>query len=74
MFNMAIKLFLCLKICAAQANDMGIDIGLKADHFKCDFEFNTADCPLDSIILGTLDTCSDIKWSKFGKTNLYSAV
>lgn len=66
MFNMAIKLFLCLKICAEQADDMKIDIGLDTSLFECDFAFDTADCPLDSIILGTLSTCSNIKWSKLG--------
>lgn len=66
MFNMAIKLFLCLKICAEQAEDMNIDIGLEKSLFECDFAFDTADCPLDSIILSKLDDCSKIKWSKLG--------
>ncbi len=66
MFNMAIKLFLCLKICVEQAVDMGLDLGLDINLFKCDFAFDTADCPIDSIILGTLDNCYHIKWSKLG--------
>lgn len=68
MFSMALKLFLCLKICAEQANDMGIDIGLNVEHFVCNFSFETADCPIDSIIIGRLDKkMQDIKWSKLGQ-------
>jgi hypothetical protein len=68
MFSMALKLFLCLKICAEQANDMGIDIGLNVEHFECNFSFETADCPIDSIIIGRLDKkMQDIKWSKLGQ-------
>lgn len=68
MFNMAIKLFLCLKICAEQADIMNIDIGLNKGRFECDFAFDTADCPIDSIILTKLGKFSDVKWSKLGHT------
>ena len=77
MFSMALKLFLCLKICAEQANDMEMDIGLNVEHFECNFSFETADCPIDSIIIGRLDKkMQDIKWSKLGQdedhpSNLY---
>lgn len=68
MFSMALKLFLCLKICAEQANEMNIDIGLNIEHFECNFSFETADCPIDSIIIGRLDKkMQDIKWSKLGQ-------
>ena len=68
MFSMALKLFLCLKICAEQANDMGIDIGLNVEHFECNFSFETADCPIDSIILDHLGKeISNVKWSKLGQ-------
>ena len=69
MFNMAIKLFLCLKICAEQAKDMKIDIGLEASLFDCNFAFDTADCPIDSIILANnkLSIYSKSKWSKLGQ-------
>ena len=68
MFSMALKLFLCLKICAEQANDIEMDIGLNVEHFECNFSFDTADCPIDSIIIGRLDKkMQDIKWSKLGQ-------
>ncbi len=69
MFNMAIKLFLCLKICVEQAKDMKIDIGLEASLFDCDFAFESADCPIDSIILANdkLSISSKSKWSKLGQ-------
>ena len=68
MFSMALKLFLCLKICAEQANEMNIDIGLNIEHFECNFSFETADCPIDSIILDNLGKeISNVKWSKLGQ-------
>ena len=69
MFNMAIKLFLCLKICAEKAEEMNLDIELNPALFKTDFALDTADCPIDSIILSKLDACRKIKWSKIGHKN-----
>ena len=71
MFSMALKLFLCLKICAEQAKEMDdIDIGLNVELFECDFSFKTADCPIDSIIIDRLDKeMSNIKWSKLGQND-----
>lgn len=71
MFNMAIKLFLCLKICVEQANSMGIELGIKKSLFNCNFAFDTADCPVDSIILSSLEGCDSIKWSKIGHTEAH---
>ena len=65
---MAIKLFLCLKICAEQADVMSIDIKLNKSLFECDFAFDTADCPIDSIILKHIN-CEKSKWSKIGQDN-----
>lgn len=73
MFNMALKLFLCLKICAEQADCMGIDIGLNSKLFECKFAFDTADCPIDSIILDKLNYNSEIKWSKLGQDEEHPA-
>ena len=68
MFSMALKLFLCLKICAEQAKEMDINIGLNVELFECYFSFETADCPIDSIIIDRLDKeMSKIKWSKLGQ-------
>lgn len=66
MFNMALKLYLCLYMCKVY---LDIDDSLFDEEIIENLK--NADCPIDSIILGELekDTStkySDIKWSKFG--------
>lgn len=75
MFNIALKLYVCLYFCR---ENLGID-GL----FNNDIIANisNADCPIDSIILNRLDEkssdktvkYSDFKWSQFG-TEAHSSV
>lgn len=80
MYNMAIKLLLCLLLTAEYVNKQPWDVPLsqaislksksfldfKEQNFK-DICFDTADCPIDSIILGKLNPNANTSvWSKFG--------
>lgn len=66
LFNMAIKLYLCLKICAEEANKHGLRVNLqygaapvtfKAELFNLfDEETFSADCPIDHYILESIDS------------------
>lgn len=83
MFNMAIKLLLCLIISAEQAEHCGINVKLGVckgkdvylnggfiSYSTFPYAYDTADCPLDSKILEKIGW-SDAKWSKFGSNSNY---
>lgn len=90
MFNIAIKLLLCLILSAEHARSVGCNVRLgytKAGIPIClndgdllaacnyPYAFDSADCPIDSIILNKIDaenrdkkkTFSGITWSQIGK-------
>lgn len=68
MFNMALKLYVCLYLCR---DDLGISENLFAQHIINNIQ--NADCPIDSIILDKLseettnkEYILEHKWSKYG--------
>lgn len=77
MFNMAVKLYLCLKIMAEEASKPIIlqygatpdkNIELKSGLFKCeDINIVSADCPVDHYILEAIDGRMNLKKQEYGK-------
>ncbi len=84
MFNIAIKLLVCLKITAEHLDKCGIQVKLGEinqasvyfnkeiiDDAIKNFCLDTADCPVDSIILNKIGI-KNVTWSQIGKDNNHS--
>ena len=68
LFNMALKLYLCLYACQKNGLLPDLEAGLGKEITEAMLQ--NADCPIDSIILGKLDTpFKKLTWSKIGKNS-----